>query len=59
MRVIHVVLGKANPDRMNGVNQVVHHLATEQVERGDEVEVWGITADPEAETERLLQLLVR
>jgi glycosyltransferase involved in cell wall biosynthesis len=50
VRVIHVVLGKANPDRMNGVNKVVHNLATEQLDRGDEVEVWGITSDPEAAT---------
>lgn len=43
MKVIHLVLGKANPDRMNGVNKVVHSLATQQSKAGSEVEVWGIT----------------
>jgi glycosyltransferase involved in cell wall biosynthesis len=46
MEVIHVVLGKANPDRMNGVNKVVHQLATNQVHAGFNVKVWGITANP-------------
>ena len=27
MKIIHIVLGKANPNRMNGVNKVVHNLA--------------------------------
>ncbi len=48
--VVHVVLGKANPRRMNGVNQVVHHLAQAQVRAGRWVEVWGLTRDPEAPT---------
>ena len=47
MKVIHLVLGKANPDRMNGVNKVAHHLATSQHELGVEVEIWGITKTPE------------
>jgi len=46
MEIIHVVLGKANPQRMNGVNKVVHQLATQQVLAGKQVTVWGITADP-------------
>lgn len=45
MKIIHLVLGKANPDRMNGVNKVVHELATQQILHGDEAAVWGITAD--------------
>src|ERR1700761_692708 len=44
MEVIHLILGKANPMRMNGVNKVVHEMATNQVLRGYPVEVWGITA---------------
>ncbi|MDE0771989.1 MAG: glycosyltransferase family 4 protein [Salibacteraceae bacterium] len=44
-KIIHVVLGKANPNRMNGVNKVVNRLATTQVELGHDVEVWGITKD--------------
>lgn len=36
-------MGKANPERMNGVNKVVNSLATSQSELGYNVEVWGIT----------------
>jgi glycosyltransferase involved in cell wall biosynthesis len=43
MEIIHVVLGKANPDRMNGVNNVVYQLATHQAYYGRDVVVWGIT----------------
>ncbi|MCX6317781.1 MAG: glycosyltransferase family 4 protein [Bacteroidetes bacterium] len=46
MEIIHVVLGKANPNRMNGVNKVVHQLATRQVMAGHQAAVWGITHDP-------------
>ncbi len=42
MKIIHVVLGKANPDRMNGVNKVAHQMAKTQLELGHEVTVWGI-----------------
>jgi glycosyltransferase involved in cell wall biosynthesis len=45
MKIIHLILGKANPERMNGVNKVVHALATEQHRAGADVAVWGITAD--------------
>jgi glycosyltransferase involved in cell wall biosynthesis len=45
MKVIHLILGKANPERMNGVNKVVHSLATQQGRAGWNVEVWGITPD--------------
>lgn len=44
MEIIHVVLGKANPERMNGVNKVVHELAERQAARGQNVSVWGISA---------------
>jgi glycosyltransferase involved in cell wall biosynthesis len=47
MEIIHVVLGKANPQRMNGVNKVVYQLATRQAEAGVPVSVWGITKNPE------------
>ena len=46
MEIIHLILGKANPNRMNGVNKVVHELATTQVEKGISAEVWGITDNP-------------
>lgn len=45
--IIHLVLGKANPNRMNGVNKVVFQLATQQALAGKKVSVWGITRNPE------------
>ena len=42
MKIIHLVLGKANPERMNGVNKVAYQLATTQTEMGHEVHLWGI-----------------
>lgn len=45
-KIVHIILGKANPARMNGVNKVVYELATHQADEGLEVEVWGLTADP-------------
>ncbi len=42
MKIIHLVLGKANPNRMNGVNKVAHQLATTQINLGHEVMLWGI-----------------
>lgn len=48
IQVIHLVMGKANPDRMNGVNKVVHALATEQAAQGNKVSIWGITRTPDA-----------
>jgi glycosyltransferase involved in cell wall biosynthesis len=46
MEIIHLILGKANPNRMNGVNKVVFQLATNQQNEGKSVAVWGITANP-------------
>ncbi|MBL0191806.1 MAG: hypothetical protein IPQ18_10810 [Saprospiraceae bacterium] len=45
MEVIHIVLGKANPNRLNGVNKVVYNMATEQHKAGKNVSVWGIAND--------------
>lgn len=45
MQIIHLILGKANPNRLNGVNKVVYHLASEQVKYGHQAEVWGVTKD--------------
>jgi glycosyltransferase involved in cell wall biosynthesis len=42
MTIIHAVLGKANPDRMNGVNRAVFALAKTQAELGHDVRLWGI-----------------
>lgn len=48
--IVHFVLGKANPERLNGINHAVHHLATTQARAGLDVRVFGLTADPEAPT---------
>lgn len=45
-RIIHVLLGKANPARQNGVNRVVYELAHGQCKSGNCVKVWGITKKP-------------
>ncbi len=50
MRIVHLVLGKANPDRANGVNGVAHALATFQARAGAEVSIWGITTTPRTAT---------
>ena len=42
MEIIHLVLGKANPNRMNGVNKVVFQLASNQARFGKVVSIWGI-----------------
>ncbi len=42
MKIVHIVLGKANPERMNGVNKVAYQLAKTQHEMGHEVTLWGI-----------------
>ncbi|MEM9023733.1 MAG: glycosyltransferase family 4 protein [Bacteroidota bacterium] len=47
MEIIHLILGKANPNRMNGVNKVVDNLARTQTELGHQVTVWGITPNLE------------
>ncbi len=46
MKIIHVILGKANPNKMNGVNKVVNSLALAQTKLGNNVEMWGITKNP-------------
>lgn len=45
MKIIHLVLGKANPLRMNGVNKVAYELARTQHAQGQDVAIWGITTD--------------
>lgn len=47
MEIIHIILGKANPERLNGVNKVVYNLARKQAEIGEKVSVWGITENLE------------
>ena len=45
-KIVHILKGKANPNTLNGVNKVVHSLATKQFAMGHDVEVWGVTATP-------------
>lgn len=42
MKIFHILFGKANPNTMNGVNKVVHSLATEQTRLGHDVSVVAI-----------------
>ena len=42
MEIIHIILGKANPARMNGVNKVAYQLAKTQFEMGHDAQIWGI-----------------
>jgi hypothetical protein len=42
MEIIHIILGKANPDRLNGVNKVVYNLATEQTMAGKKHSSLGV-----------------
>ena len=46
MRIIHLILGKANPDRMNGVNKLVCEMVSTQHALGFDVRLWGITKSP-------------
>ncbi len=43
MEIIHLILGKANPNRLNGVNKVVYQLASNQARKQRNVSIWGIT----------------
>lgn len=45
MEIVHLVLGKANPNRMNGVNKVVYQLAVRQALSNRKISIWGITND--------------
>jgi len=42
-KIIHIVLGKGNPNRQNGVNKVVNSIATSQSNNNIDVELWGIS----------------
>ena len=46
MEIVHIILGKANPNRTNGVNKVVNSLATYQTKKGVKISIWGITKNP-------------
>ena len=43
MKIIHVLLGKSNPETANGVNKFVNGIAEELHNSGYDVEVWGLS----------------
>lgn len=47
MDIVHLILGKANPEKMNGVNKVVFNIASKQALKKMNVEVWGISENTE------------
>lgn len=51
LTIIHIVLGKGNPNRMNGVNKVAFYLANTQAKQGYNVEMWGITKTPDEQVD--------
>lgn len=50
MKIVHIVFGKANPERMNGINRIVHELVSAMHADRLDAELWGITPDPGAPT---------
>jgi glycosyltransferase involved in cell wall biosynthesis len=42
MRFVHILVGSPDPRTVNGVNKVVHWLATTQCAMGHHSEVWGL-----------------
>lgn len=46
LKIIHFILGKAHPERMNGVSRAVFQLASAQHRAGMEVAIWGVTPNP-------------
>jgi glycosyltransferase involved in cell wall biosynthesis len=60
MRIVHIVVGKVNPDTLNGVSKVVHWMATSQMQLGHDVEVWGLvdSAAPRSREYNLRQFLI-
>jgi glycosyltransferase involved in cell wall biosynthesis len=50
LRIIHVIPGTADPNTANGVNKVVHWLATNMVAQGHACEVWTLLATEQLPT---------
>jgi glycosyltransferase involved in cell wall biosynthesis len=46
-KIVHISLGKANPNRMNGVNKVLHSLLSAQADTAKIIEFWGISFSEE------------
>ncbi|MEM7517035.1 MAG: hypothetical protein AAF368_08960, partial [Planctomycetota bacterium] len=49
-KICHLVLGKGNPERANGINRIAHELCVAQREIGLDAEMWGWTPDPQSTT---------
>lgn len=58
MKIIHVILGKANPNRMNGVNKVVYELASIQTKQKYDTEVWGLSNSQNDDIKRPFSLKI-
>jgi glycosyltransferase involved in cell wall biosynthesis len=43
MKILHFILGKANPDRANGVNHVIHGLCKYSALTGNDIRVIGLS----------------
>lgn len=53
MKILHFILGKANPDRANGVNHVIHGLCKYSSNLGHEVKVIGVSRGMDNRYERV------
>lgn len=51
MKILHFILGKANPDRPNGVNYVIHGLCKYLSLEGNQVKVIGVSKGNEKKYE--------
>jgi glycosyltransferase involved in cell wall biosynthesis len=50
MRFVHILIGSADPRTVNGVNKVVHWLATTQKQMGLASEIWALMSNGAAST---------
>jgi glycosyltransferase involved in cell wall biosynthesis len=55
MRILHFILGKANKDRSNGVNQVIAGLCKYSAMNGQSIKVIGLASNAEIEGEIVQQ----
>lgn len=58
MKIIHIELGKPNPNTANGVNKFVHDIATELDNQNQKVEVWSIVRSRKIEFRHAYKLRI-
>jgi len=58
MKIIHVLLGKSNPNTANGVNKFINSVATELALKNYDTEVWGISKNSNVNFECNYQLKI-